>query len=185
MRAILLLAVLAAGGAEVYRWVDADGVVHFTDRPVPGAERLLIEPPPPASDPGIGSRRPPVRAAAEEPPVAFYDLVAIQSPGQDEVLWNIEGQLDVSAAVNPPLRPGHRLRLFLDGSPVATLPPGQTSIQLTDVFRGEHSLRAEVLDQTGATVGAGPVTSFAVRQTSIENPVNPITAPVPTPLGRP
>ena len=25
--------------AVVYKWIDADGVVHFSDQPVPGAEK--------------------------------------------------------------------------------------------------------------------------------------------------
>lgn len=41
----LLLAAAGAGAAEVYRWVDADGKVHFSDSPPPGvaAERLAIK----------------------------------------------------------------------------------------------------------------------------------------------
>lgn len=180
MRIILLLAVLATGGVEVYRWTDADGVVHYTDRPRAGAERVIIDvapvsPPPAASAP----RRSSSSAAPDEAAPVGYDVVAIQSPGQDEVLWNIEGQLVVSTAVDPPLRPGHRLRLFLDGSPAETLEPGRTQTQLENVFRGEHSLRAEVLDPEGRTVGSSPVTSFVVRQTSILNPVNPQVPAVP------
>jgi hypothetical protein len=32
---------LAVQAAVVYRWVDADGVVHFSDQPVPGAEKIV------------------------------------------------------------------------------------------------------------------------------------------------
>ena len=42
-----LFAALAAGvathAAVVYKWVDADGVVHLSDQPVPGAERIVTE----------------------------------------------------------------------------------------------------------------------------------------------
>lgn len=30
--------------AEIYRWVDADGRVHFGERPAPNAERLDVRP---------------------------------------------------------------------------------------------------------------------------------------------
>jgi hypothetical protein len=36
-----LLAALAAQAAVVYRWVDADGVVHYSDQPVPGAQKII------------------------------------------------------------------------------------------------------------------------------------------------
>ena len=49
MRALSLLAcalcALTIGAAEVYRWVDADGKVHFSDAPPPGvvAEKLALK----------------------------------------------------------------------------------------------------------------------------------------------
>lgn len=61
MRSTLILAVLALGAValgpcfaqSVYKWTDADGVVHFGDRqPVDeDSERVEIQPPPPAPDP--------------------------------------------------------------------------------------------------------------------------------------
>lgn len=182
MQLVLLLAVLAFGGVEVWRWTDADGVVHYTDTPTPGAERLIINAPPPSgSSVAPPERREPRRSSRDEEPEGApgYGVLAIQSPGQDEVLWNIEGQLAVSVAVDPPLGPGHRIRLYLDGSPAETLEPGRTATRLSNVFRGEHSLRAEVLDPTGELLASSPVTSFVVRQTSILNPVNPLAPAQP------
>lgn len=37
-----LLLALPVSASEIYRWVDSDGVVHYTDRPRDGAERLTI-----------------------------------------------------------------------------------------------------------------------------------------------
>ena len=34
------LAAFAAQAAVIYKWTDADGVVHFSDQPVPGAEKI-------------------------------------------------------------------------------------------------------------------------------------------------
>lgn len=46
MRFILLLCCIAAGlaqAAELYRWVDADGKVHYTDQPPPASARKVEE----------------------------------------------------------------------------------------------------------------------------------------------
>jgi hypothetical protein len=49
MRALLLVAcgllALSASASDIYRWVDKDGKVHFTDSPPPGieAEKLAIK----------------------------------------------------------------------------------------------------------------------------------------------
>lgn len=41
--ALLLLAALPLAAAEVYRYVDDDGNVVYTDRPVPGAELVNVD----------------------------------------------------------------------------------------------------------------------------------------------
>jgi hypothetical protein len=101
------------------------------------------------------------------------------------VLWNIEGQLDVTVSVDPPLQAGHQLQLYLDGEPVATLDPGNNQIRLSGVYRGAHTLEAEVLDQEGESLLRSDPLPFSVRQTSIQNPVNPLAPPAPQPLPQP
>lgn len=47
---MLAAACLVWGGlatAEVYRWVDEDGEVHYSDRPVQGSESVDVDVPPP------------------------------------------------------------------------------------------------------------------------------------------
>lgn len=41
--------------ADVYKWVDAQGRVHYTDRPVPGAERVSTTTRLPASDAAVAA----------------------------------------------------------------------------------------------------------------------------------
>lgn len=47
-----LLLALPVSANEIYRWVDDNGVVHFTDRPREGAERLTIR----TASPTTGAR---------------------------------------------------------------------------------------------------------------------------------
>jgi hypothetical protein len=57
MRLWIGMGLLLAGAtavAETYRWVDADGKVHYSDRPVQGAQEIKVQvsgdaPEPPAS----------------------------------------------------------------------------------------------------------------------------------------
>ena len=35
-----LIAACAAPAAVIYKWTDADGVVHYSDQAVPGAEKI-------------------------------------------------------------------------------------------------------------------------------------------------
>ena len=36
-----LLTAVTAQTAVIYKWTDANGVVHYSDQPVPGAERII------------------------------------------------------------------------------------------------------------------------------------------------
>lgn len=46
MRVLILLLVLCPGlaGAEIYRWTDSEGRVHFGQQPRSGAERVEVKP---------------------------------------------------------------------------------------------------------------------------------------------
>lgn len=171
----VLLVSASVQAADIYRWVDATGQVHYSDQWQPGAEKIRIEAAPgfsapttrrAASEPGAGTK--PAQASA------LYESLVITSPAQEEVLWNIEGQLQVAVQVSPSLRPGHELLLYLDGK-AQEMPPGSTAARLTDVFRGVHTLRVEVLDESGEVLIESDPTTFAVRQTSLLNPSRPRT----------
>jgi hypothetical protein len=187
MKATLLIAVLlvsAAQATEVYRWVDASGQVHYSDQWAPGAERVSITAAPGFSAPAPGAPGADEAGEGEETP-GRYQTLQILSPAQEEVLWNIEGQLPVSVQVEPSLLPGQVLRLYLDDKAVADLPPGSTQTRLQDVYRGSHTLRAEVVDPSGRTLASSPAVRFAVRQTSIQNPQNPLRQAPPPPIPAP
>lgn len=170
MRTILLLTVLAVAGADVYRWVDSDGQVHFSDTPRAGAERITIQVPQPrtsqaADQQGSGQGTTDDDDAADD--FAGYDSLTIQSPGQDETLWNIEGQLNVAAAVQPELQPDHTLQVYLDGQALPPADPGANTLTVSNVYRGQHSLRAVILDSAGAVLAESPTVSFYVRQNAL------------------
>ena len=173
MLSLFAFLALAFGAADVYRWVDATGQAHYSDRPQPGAERITIEVIPAASgSEGGASRTVSAQAPEDEPPaaVASYQSLTITSPAQEQVLWNIEGQLDVAASVQPALLPGHVLQFYLDGRMVSA-EPGANQTRFSEVFRGEHSLRVEVTDASGRALVASPMTRFFVRQTALPNRV--------------
>lgn len=179
MRWILLLALpwFAAGAAasELWRWVDEQGVVHYADRPMPGAERVTIgtaqtyEAPADLQSPATG----PALQPDEQDEPARYTRLSIVSPASGETLWNIGGQLNVELAVEPAIRGGHALRLHLNGVPVGGVPEAQTQFTIGGVYRGEHTLRASIVDEQGRELVSSGAVVFYVQQTSLLNPNNP------------
>jgi hypothetical protein len=165
---------LAAGVvlAQAYRWVDEDGIVHFSDRPQPGAERIELPTSRQSTRPSTPtptsqfSRRndPQPEPAAEEEPFS-YESLTIATPGAEETLWNIEGVLNVSLELQPGLQPGHQVRVFFDGEQRQM--SRSTSFQVEEVYRGVHNIQVEVVDQEGQLMIRSQPNRFYVQQNSI------------------
>jgi hypothetical protein len=154
--------------ADVYKWVDEDGVVHYSDQPVEGAERVEVST---GSQSSPGPALPPPQYDAaddgDEGAQAFsYTALSISSPEAEQTLWNIQGTLSVSLNLQPSLRRGDRIRVYLDGELQAA---DTLQFLLEDVWRGQHNLQAEVLDQSGALMIRSEPIRFFVQQTSVAN----------------
>jgi len=154
----ILLALLVTAGAfaDAYTWTDEDGIVHYSDRPHPGA--TLIE---------LGrSNAPRPRPTSSAPARVGYESLEITSPAAEETLWNIEATLNVTLALTPALKPGHQVRVYFDGTPQMV---GGTSFQLDEVYRGVHNLQAEVIDGTGKLIIRSRPSRFYVQQNTVRN----------------
>ena len=152
--------------ADTWTWTDEEGVVHYSDRPHPGATRVVIQEP--NSSQSLSQRRAPANADGEEAPaedaVPRYQSFEVASPGAEETLWNIEGVLNVSLSLSPGLQPGHQIRVYFDGTPQIV---NGTSFQLQEVWRGVHNQQAEVLDETGRMLIRTRTNRFYVQQSTV------------------
>jgi len=164
----ILLGLLAADGvfAEAYTWTDEDGVVHYSDRPEPGARRVELEESKSSrrvrSSPAATS--PEGEAATEDAGPFRYASIEVAAPAPEETLWNIEGVLNVTLALSPALRPGHQVRVYFDGTPQMVR---GASFQVEEVHRGVHNIQAEVLDETGKLMIRSLPNRFYVQQSTV------------------
>ncbi len=167
---IILISTLAAGTvlAQAYKWTDEDGLVHFSDRPQEGAERIQLSsdghrrPPPPPQT--VSSAAAAAAAAPEEAAVFRYESLTIGSPLAEETLWNIEGVLNVTLNVDPALQSGHRIRVYFNGTPRYV---NRTSFQIDEVYRGVHNVQAEIVDESGTMMIRSMPNRFYVQQNAI------------------
>ncbi|HEX2138343.1 MAG TPA: DUF4124 domain-containing protein [Woeseiaceae bacterium] len=170
---IALLAVLAAGvlPAQVYRWVDDDGVIHYSDTPHPGAEEVHLPdsaPPLPGAAFETAQRTLPTEGDQPESQPSFdYRSLRFVAPAPEETLWNIGGELTVRLDLQPGLRPGDQVRVYFDGEPRAV---NGLQFEMEEVWRGTHNLQAEVLNEQGQLMIRSEPIRFYVHQTSIANP---------------
>jgi hypothetical protein len=163
----VLLVLLFASGvlADAYTWTDEDGVIHFSDREHPGAEKIeldVFETPQPPPTYALPARRDTEDDVDGRPK---YTVLEILNPGAEETLWNIETVLNVDMHLQPSLMPGHQVRVFYDGMPRLV---SSTNIQVREVYRGMHSMKAEVVDGAGKVLIQSAPVRFYVQQNSAQ-----------------
>jgi Domain of unknown function (DUF4124) len=171
-RLLLLLCLPAlCWAATVYRWVDADGVVHFSDQPQPGAVKIQIREPQsytPAPTPAAGRVAPNVKTQTEP---HDYQNCAVSVPGgsggDDQTLMNADS-VTITVQMQPTLRPGDLLTVQLDGTNLTPL--NGTRYEISPIDRGAHTVTAMVRGAGGEVLCQSPVVTFNVHQPSVLGP---------------
>jgi hypothetical protein len=167
--ALGLVAACAADAAVIYKWTDADGVVHYSDQAVPGAEKIVTSS---NSSNGIGggARAPSVAAPSKKPLSRIeYTTFAIESPAKEQVFFGDE-IVPVRLRLDPELRPNQTIGWYLNGSPLTDQPPTSRSLTLQSLPRGTYQISATITDTvTGESQSSEGVTFF-VRQPSELSP---------------
>lgn len=148
MRAFLLCLSLTIPGlcqAEIYRSLDEHGNPVFSDQPPADrpAERLELPPTPTVDMPAPPPSPPPLPTNDDDAP-SYRTLDIGGLPDDEGALRANNGTFTVYALLDPPLRQGHRLRFVLDEQVLAHT-GNNAELTLTELDRGEHRLRLEVL----------------------------------------
>jgi hypothetical protein len=152
----------------VYKWVDEQGVTHYSDQPHPEAKTIDVQPVQTYSSPAEASSS----ADTVSAPAAGPRYVCeVSRPENDEVFLNTH-TVSGSLRLEPTPSAGDRVVIALDGKTVE----GQSgnTFLLTDLPRGSHTLRAAVYDASGRQLCATPTVTFHVRQPSVQAPVKAV-----------
>jgi hypothetical protein len=166
---------LAAGApqaAVIYKWKDADGVVHYSDQAVPGAEKIQVSGgnstySGAASVRGLQGTGP--AAPRKIPQATAISQLTLSSPAPEQTFFG-DQPIPVNLEITPGLGEGQSVTWTLNGTPLADQPPAATHITLQSLPRGTYSISATVTDSiTGSTQVSNSVT-FYVRQPSELSP---------------
>ena len=173
---------------EVWAWKDADGVMHYSDAPSPGARKIVIvgdsartatAPPAPPVPPTIGPAKPPSAPDTE------YTLLEIASPENETSFFGADAVVEVRLRSEPALSPYDNLLTFLDGKRV----PGEDAYEHTfsNLERGAQSVRSVIADSKGhEKIRSAPVVFHIKENTVINNSraLGPNVRPKPKPTPR-
>jgi hypothetical protein len=172
--AALAGAVTALGADQptttTYRWVDAQGVVHYSDTPQPGAEKLKI---PPAQ---TYSAAPALNQASSRPgqgtEANVYQACGVQQPAAEQSYFSPE-EIPVSLNLRPALRSEDRLSVTLDGAALQPLEDSPLHFRIAEPDRGTHTLSVSVHDAAGNVICSSPGVTFYVQRPSRLSPQSP------------
>ncbi|RKT44100.1 DUF4124 domain-containing protein [Thiocapsa rosea] len=158
--AVLALLTPLAWSAEIFRWVDADGRTHFSDRRPPDAAAQRIVP-----DTGsVGDSTPDGATPSDDVPLLGpYAAFDILTPAAGAVLLQQTDTLEIQLELEPPLLEGHRLDLMLDDRAVP-VEAGSTRFQIKGVGFEAHRIQARVQDALGMVVATTPSLELELRQ---------------------
>ncbi len=165
----------AAAASRIYKTVDEDGNVVFTDqppRPDQSGDAVELESqntftPAPAAEQGAEQAAADSEASDEADSTPAYRSLTITSPANDEGLRENAGNVTVMANIDPALGPDHTLQVYLDG----TLRESSNgpSAQLFNVDRGTHTLELRIVDESGATLITSAPSVFHLQRRSVIN----------------
>ncbi len=185
-RLLLALVLLPAtpAMAEVYRWVDEQGAVHFSDEaPSAGAEPMQLKSPGVVSLPPLAQKDARGEDAASQAvgaaEGAAYEALEVTAPSEGEILYQTLPVVNVAFELSPALQVGedHQVVIMLDDQPVAeTRDSGAT---IADVLPGPHTVSVQVLDaERRPLIGSPPVSFFVRRRSAIAGSDPPgVTSP--------
>jgi hypothetical protein len=150
--ALLCLLFTTAVQADVYRWTDPNGVVHYADKPlVPEAKPATL---PALQTYQAGSPPPLIGAGAAAPAAAG---ISISAPAAEEIIRDANGRLTIEVAATPAA--GQGVIYYLDGTAQNSTPTPSTALLLNTVARGTHVISAALVDAGGHELArAAPVT---------------------------
>ena len=134
---------------EIYRTVDKEGRVIYSDRPADGARPVQIGPTNTMADVPPAAPRPGTKAAPVE--VARpYTQILITEPADGSTVPAPVGTFTVHFRIEPQRRPEDAVQLLLDGQPAGT---NTADGVLVSAERGEHRLQIQVVDREGRLLG--------------------------------
>jgi len=161
---ILLLIASATVRAEVYKSINADGEVVYSDQPTRDAERVKMPALPSYTPQPVRTPRPLTRPAVQQ---IHYEHFALSNPANEATVRNNLGTVLLETVLTPALMSalGHSIQYYLDGVAHGAAIVS-TTLTLTNVDRGRHRLSASVLDAAGNVLISTAETTVFVKRAS-------------------
>ncbi len=139
---LLVLYAQAAVAETVYKGIDKQGNIIYSDKPLEGGEKITITPPPPITMPALKETQTTTKVAPEE---VSYKL-SITSPQNQQTFTNDITTIPVTLSLTPNLQAGDRINLIVNGQPFGEYSQDLT-FTLKDFPRGAYTVNAVITSE--------------------------------------
>jgi hypothetical protein len=179
--ALIALLLTCVCSADVYKTIDKDGNVVYTDSPKSdNAEKIELRelntvPPAPTN-------YSPDYSNSARPALMSYKIDII-SPSNNLIIPVGQRDLAIAISLDQPLQAGHLLVYYMDGDMVEETM--MTNILIKDVMRGPHQITVEVMDESGQSLGMSEPVTVNLMRPIVPKPASPKPKPKPIPKPTP
>jgi len=141
---------LAGETTQVYKSINADGSISYSDTQQAQSEILNIKPI--STVPAfVTKNKQSIRAQKQAILVdSYYQRLEVLHPKSDTALQSGNGDIKLKIDIEPPLRPTDQLQIKLDGAVISKQQESELQIQTLD--RGTHSIEVKVLSAENQTL---------------------------------
>ena len=163
--ASLLIATPAASG--VYKYIDENGQVAYSDRPVQGAEKLKIR----TRSSNSYAVEPSEPKQTNQPAVPDkqgfkYDSLVLLTPKDEKVVSDRSGSVQVIFLPTPSLAADHEIIVNVDGKDISR--GRHANISLSQVPRGSHKVSGRIESSDGKVLIKSASATFHVKRPIID-----------------
>ena len=159
---LALMTVYGAAQAEIYKSVNSEGVIEYSDQPREGAEKIKVKNPQSITLPKGADVFSSSSTDEDTEQTAAYKSIVITQPANDSAFNSGNGQVFISAETVPALQADHSIQLVMDGTPYNDNNSG--GFGLTNVDRGTHQVQVSVIDAAGNTLISSETTTFTLHR---------------------
>ncbi|WP_444996568.1 DUF4124 domain-containing protein [Aliikangiella sp. IMCC44359] len=152
---------------KLYKWVDKNGNVHYSDEPQKGAKEIEMK-----EVPAIKMETPDYEAIqksfsnGKEAPDEVKEVqvdynIELIEPQNDGAIRTNDGTITLKGSLEPGLTGEHSIRFYLDGSLIKS-ERSALSATIKNVEYGAHTASVSVVDSLGKTIRSSNTHKFQV-----------------------
>jgi hypothetical protein len=179
---VLLILLAASVQADVYKSVNENGEIIYSDQPTANSQRIKLPELPTYKALPVPDLSSPQKTAPTV--VNPYKSVKILEPENEATIRDNQGIVRVQIALDPALmtKDGHKIQFYLNGEPHG-MPVGTTSISFSNLDRGTYTLTTSVVNADNVVLMSSAPVVFHLHRESLLNPNSPLNPkPKPKPL---